>query len=188
MFGAKETSLTQSEWPSNCSTSTQRFCSVLLVEKWWVGEDRRSASVEERVAQTSLRVLDSYLYSQILTKLSQPAVANLWIKGVLLSVGWGTWPGAVGAWGCWAETREPGRTAGAQETALQPIGCAWTMSTAHVPSSEIWGERHDTKLETRRELVKIEKIRTHCWRLTLKPVHLRMHTVRLILAHEVPMQ
>lgn len=31
---------------------------------------------------------------------------------------------------------DPGRTAGAQETALHPIACPLNMSAPHVPSSE----------------------------------------------------
>ena len=56
------------------------------------------------------------------TRLSQPAEAKRCTEGALGVPGAGT-------------TREPGMTAGAQETALQPMACPLKMSAPHWPSS-----------------------------------------------------
>lgn len=76
----------------------------------------------------------THLYPQILTRLSQPALANCLM-------------GCCGCCGCpgvelldVGVMREPGITAGAQETAFAPIEWAVKMSACHVLSSCEYGE------------------------------------------------
>lgn len=116
MLGAHATSRTQSVWPLRTSSSTQVWLSSL---------PRKS------VMLFFTHLERAYLKPQILTKLSQPALAKrlteFAVGGLLPWFGPGT-PG-VGV------INEPGRVAGAQETALQPTLCALKISAPQVPSS-----------------------------------------------------
>jgi hypothetical protein len=108
IFGAQATSRTQSVWPSNVSSSIHA----------WVSSRK----------------------PHIFTRLSQPALAKRLT------------PCGVAGGGCWGllvlvllalvfegagVMSEPGRTAGAQETALQPIAWPLKISALHVLSAKI---------------------------------------------------
>jgi hypothetical protein len=118
MLGAHATSRTQSVCPLRTSSSTQVWLSSLS---------------ENSIMSSIAYSWQAYLKPQILTKLSQPALAKRLTEfavGALLP-----WfgPGTPGV----GVISEPGRVAGAQETALQPTLCALKMSAPHVPSSAV---------------------------------------------------
>lgn len=68
------------------------------------------------------RESDAYFQAQIFTKLSEPPVTNL-----REPVAFGAPPDVC--------TIDPGETAGAHATALQPIACAWNSFVSQEPSS-----------------------------------------------------
>jgi hypothetical protein len=81
----------------------------------------RTQSVWPSRTSSSTHACESSRKPHILTKLSQPALANRFT------------PCGVA---CCGVMRDPGSTAGAQETALHPMACPLKMSAPQVPSSE----------------------------------------------------
>ena len=88
----------------------------------------RTQSVWPSSTSSSTHACVSSRKPQIFTRLSQPADAKRFTLGGAV----GACPGSVAGWGT---SSEPGWTAGAQETALQPMAWPSKTSAPQVPSS-----------------------------------------------------